>query len=204
MRVPAQEGNEEIKSDRIYEATWQICAVTLRRRTACLHRAAPFQRQAFMDRVCARVDVREYVCARVCSPQMAWWPWKGSPMRRCYIPKRHKIKHSFEGAVCSSKPSMWSCWSFEGDCVIFPPACGNASVLYALCLSWVPLHSNSLLWHILKRPGVISYTNKVLLKEIREICMNFCLIYLIIPHYKAAQCSNVITSFQFLSLCKRN
>lgn len=126
-------------------------------------------------------------CVCVCRPQMAWWPWTGSPVRRWYIPKRQKTNQSFVDAACSSKPpNLWKCWSFEGDCWIFPHASGNASVLYALCLSWVPLHSNSLLWLILKRPGVISYTNKVPLKEIREICMNFSLIYLIIPHYKAA------------------
>ncbi len=161
--------------------------------------------------MCVRIDVRDCVrvcvCVCVCVRVVHRWPddlgeghlWGGDTSRR------DRANQSFVDAHSSSKPSnLWSCWSFEGDCLVFPPAPGNANVLHALCLSWAPLRSNCLLWLILERPGVISYTNKVPLKEIREICMNFSLIYLIIPHYKAAWCSNVITSFQFLSLCKRN
>lgn len=148
------------------------------------------------------VSVRVY--ARVCVCVVHRWPgdlgeghlWGGDI---------HPAETEEKTALWTqTAPFMWSCWSFEGDCLIFPHVSGNASVLYALCISWAPLHSNCLLCLILERPGVISYTNKVPLKEIREICMNSSLIYLIIPHYKATYCSNVITSFQFLSLCKRN
>lgn len=74
-------------------------------------------------------------------------------------------------------------------CVIFPHHTPGKHLRPAHTLSF-PRSSNCLLQLILGRPGVISYTNKVPLKEIREICMNFSLIYLIVQSSVVLKCDN--------------